>query len=103
MHPLGFDCASSSRLMTAMLLRRLLKSREITAAGDSSQAARFSFLFSYFLTRLRKCVLLFHSSDQLFSQGKMKRFYGEEGRVAGSCSKGLKDRSDLSPEGLHLR
>lgn len=103
MHPLGFDCASSSPLMTAILLRRLLKNQEITAAGLCRDCPLQIFFFFLFLTRLRKCVLHFHSSDQLFSQAKIKRFYGEEGRVAGSCSRGLKDRSDLSPEGVHLR
>lgn len=51
MHPLGFDCASSSRLMTAILLQRPLRSREITAAGfrrDSSQDARLNFFFDAF-------------------------------------------------------
>lgn len=44
-------------------------------------------------------MLHFQSSDQLFSQAKIERFYGEEGRVAGSCSAGLKDGSDLFPTG----
>lgn len=103
MHPLGFDCASSSRLMTAILLRRPLRSREITAAGFPLRLLAGRPLEIFFPTHLRTCALHFHGSDQLFSQVKIKRFYGEEGRVAGSCSGGLKDRSDLSPEGVHLR
>lgn len=67
MHPLGFDCASSSRLMTAILLQWLLKNREITSA-DSSQAARFGFfLYLYFFDAFKKlCAALSQQRSAVF-------------------------------------
>lgn len=100
MHPLGFDCASSSRLMTAILTSW---QQAFVAPPCRLPPLLFFFILHFFWRVQKKCVLHFHSSDQLFSQAKIKSFYGGEGRAAGSCSRGLKDRSDLSPEAVHLR